>query len=168
MHNEKGFSLIELLIVVTIILIIAAIAIPNLMKAKISANEASAVSSLRQIKTAEVAYSNMFSTVGYAPALINLGCAGLCPNPPTPAQSGFLDNSLAAGTKSGFTFAATGIALGGVNSDFVVGAVPMSPGVSGDRDFCSTADAVLRYQTAAGGPPPNSVAACTAFPGILQ
>ena len=67
MRSTKGFSLIELLIVVAIILIIAAIAIPNLLQARMSANEASAVGSLKALQSAEVVYFNTYPTVGYAP-----------------------------------------------------------------------------------------------------
>src|SRR4051795_2270452 len=74
-NRQKGFSLIELLIVVAIILIIAAIAIPNLLRSRMAANEASAVASLRTVTTGEVTYQTAYPTVGYAPALVNLGGA---------------------------------------------------------------------------------------------
>src|SRR5579872_6923021 len=81
MRANKGFSLIELLIVVAIILIIAAIAIPNLLQAKIAANESSAAGSLRTLTSAEVTYYNSYPTVGYSTALSNLG--GVSPCSPT-------------------------------------------------------------------------------------
>jgi prepilin-type N-terminal cleavage/methylation domain-containing protein len=72
MQEQKGFSLIELLIVVAIILIIAVIAIPNLLRARMASNESSAVGSIRTINTAEVTYNSTYPSVGFAPALVDL------------------------------------------------------------------------------------------------
>jgi type IV pilus assembly protein PilA len=96
---ERGFSLIELLIVVAIILIIAAIAIPDLLKSRQAANEASAVGSLRTINTAEVTYASTYNT-GYSRTLAVLGPGAVT----SPISAGLIDNVLAAGVKSSYKF----------------------------------------------------------------
>jgi len=168
MKRSSGFSLIELLIVVAIILIIAAIAIPNLLKAKIAADESSAASSVRSINTAEFAYNAAFPASGYAAALANLGGASPCT--PTAAAACLIDNVLAtaiAGSagKSGYIFAATGLVPNGAaNLSFVSAASPIDYNRTGVRDFCSTEDGVLRFDAGApGNTPVNSLAACRAF-----
>jgi type IV pilus assembly protein PilA len=98
--GDAGFSLIELLIVVAIILIIAAIAIPNLLRARLSANEASAVSSVRDMTHAEISYSISYPTTGFAPSLNELGSpAGNCTASSSTAC--LIDSSLTLGQKSG-------------------------------------------------------------------
>jgi prepilin-type N-terminal cleavage/methylation domain-containing protein len=101
-RSSKGFSLIELLIVVAIILIIAAIAIPNLLRSRIAANQASAVGSLRTLNTSEVTYSSTFN-VGFSQTL-----SYLQPDPtgsnPTSTAAGLIDSVLALGSKSGYSF----------------------------------------------------------------
>ena len=164
----KGFSLIELLIVIAIILIIAAIAIPNLLRARMSANESSAAAGVRSITAAEIAYFSSFPTVGYAVQIQDLGRTAPCT--PAPTHACLLDNNLAnavPGTAghSGYQFMATGISAGGAtNGAFVAGATPLTANQTGTMDFCAVTDGVLRSQASSGGVPPTTLAPCQAFP----
>jgi prepilin-type N-terminal cleavage/methylation domain-containing protein len=161
--RNRGFSLIELLIVVAIILIIAAIAIPNLLRARIAANEASAAASVRKMATAEVAYNTTYPTVGYSANLSSLGgpVTGCLPSS---TSACILDSVLSSGSKSGYLFAALGFSTTGPNSTFVVGAVPQNYNQSGVRDFCIVTDGVLRSNPgSAGAATPTDVATCAAY-----
>jgi type IV pilus assembly protein PilA len=169
MRSQKGFSLIELLIVVAIILIIAAIAIPNLLQARLAANEASAVGSLSALKGAEFTYYNTYPTIGYANILGDLG--GVTPCTPSTTTACLIDSFLATANpggpgKSGYYYLATGIVTGGAtnNTAFVTSAAPITMNKSGNRDFCSTNDGVLRSQMGSPGDlPVNVLASCLAF-----
>jgi len=150
MKKQKGFSLIELLIVVAIILIIAAIAIPNLMRSRMAANESSAVGSVRTINTAEVTYNTQYPDVGFALNLANLGgTAAACATATgaTSTSACLIDSLLAGGSKSGYTFAAAGTILGGgtVINQYTVTATPQGTGTTGQRGFFSDQSGVIRY-----------------------
>jgi len=102
-HAPQGFSLIELLIVVAIILVISAIAIPNFLRSRIAANQASAVGSVRLVNTAEVAYSVTYDT-GFSTTLAVLGPVPTPGGTPTSTAATMIDSVLASGAKSGYTF----------------------------------------------------------------
>lgn len=143
MAREKGFSLIELLIVVAIILVIAAIAIPNLLRSRMAANEAAAVSALRAITTAEHAYNQAYPDVGFTCTMSALGPPG-SGQPNSQSGAGILDPVVAGGTKSGYSFvlsACTGTPV----STFTSTGVPSQVGGTGQRAFCSDASGILRY-----------------------
>ncbi len=140
--SSQGFSLIELLIVVAVILIIVAIAIPNFVQSKMRANEASAVQNLRNITTGEVIYSTTYS-VGFSPDLPSLGGSG---NLITQANAELIDEVLAGGKKSGYQFSyvvLTMDAQGNVTS-YSLNADPLVPNYTGNRHFYADQTAVIR------------------------
>ena len=160
MRKQAGFSLIELLIVVAIILIIAAIAIPNYWKARMSANESAAANGIRTINTAEITYQSSYPAAGYADLT---ALSGASPCVATPAHACLIDNNIATATaapgKSGYTYLVNVVA-----GNYVAAAQPVQVSVSGKKTVCSVNDAILRFD--ANGAAVNTVAGCSALPGL--
>lgn len=142
MKRQTGFSLIELLIVVAIILIIAAISIPSYLRARMAANESAAVASIRTVNTAQISYNSAYPTVGFAATLTAL--AGTSCTPPDSTSACLIDTQLAGGLKSGYNFSLSNVS-GTPNSTYNVIGSPVLPNGSGIRYFCSFQDGVVRF-----------------------
>jgi type IV pilus assembly protein PilA len=147
-----GFSLVEILVVVMVILIIAAIAIPNLVHGKMRANEAVAVASVKTIHTAEAMYSNAYPDVGYSPSLANLGTNGTSCEQPTSANSCLImDDALTSGLKSGYIFEIVGDG-NKPTIGYTVSATPES-GVSGRCTISSSESGEVSFSPVGVAPP---------------
>ena len=141
MRRARGFSLIELLIVVAIILIIAALAIPSFLRSRMAANESAAVGALRTVNTAQISYNSAYPSVGFSSTLTAL--SGTSCNPPDSSSACLIDSALAGGTKSGYVFTLNGV-TGTPSGTYQINAVPTLWNYSGIRYFCSFQDAVVR------------------------
>jgi type IV pilus assembly protein PilA len=150
--RQQGFSLIELLIVVAVILVIAAIAIPNLLRSRMAASEASAVASIKSINTSQAVYQVTYGP-GYANALADLGDGGSAancvpPTTPTATSACLIDSVLASGTKSNYVFTYVPIAAGASVGQYTINGDP-APGLAGQRHFFSDQTLVIRYNDTA-------------------
>jgi type IV pilus assembly protein PilA len=146
MRRNNGFSLIELLIVVAIILIIVAVAVPSFLRSRIAANESAAVASLRTLNTAQMSYDSAYPTVGYASTLTALG--GTSCTPPNSTSACLIDTALATGQRSGYTFTLSNVS-GTPSGTYNAIAAPIVWNYSGMRYFCSFEDAVIRVSMTA-------------------
>jgi type IV pilus assembly protein PilA len=144
-NTQKGFSLIELLIVVAVILIIAACAIPNFVRSKMAANQASAVGSLRTMNTACLAYSTTYGQ--FPPNLTDLGPV-VSGSAPGSTSADLIDSVLASGIKSGYIFS---FAAGAANQSYSITAKPISLGATGQSMYFTDQSGVIRADTSGSG-----------------
>jgi type IV pilus assembly protein PilA len=143
-NRAKGFSMIELLVVVAIIMVIVAMAIPNLLRTRMTANETSAVGSLSTLNSASVTYLTIYG--GYPATLASMGPGGTA----SPTSADLIDSVLASGTKSGYNFlysAAPKDPAGRVNA-YTIKADPSTPGTTGQKSFFTDQSGAIRSNTA--------------------
>ena len=138
LRRKKGFTLVEIMIVVAIIVLLAAIAIPNLLRARLSANEATTIAAMRTLSTAMEGYRAAQSPPAYPANLTDLNAS----NPP------YIDSVLASGNKSGYTFT-----LGGGGNVYTVTAAPQTANVTGVRNFFVDQSGVVRVGNSSSGTP---------------
>jgi type IV pilus assembly protein PilA len=153
-RQESGFTLVELLIVMSVILILMTLAIPAMQSVIRRGNETSAMSSLRMLNEMEGQYNSTYPQHGFACSLTALG-GKVGSGPPTPEAAQLVPDDLASGNKAGYTFTISGCAKSTINNidqynSYQINAVPNSVGHSGNRGFCTDENAQIRYDPKGG------------------
>lgn len=152
--QPNGFTLMELLIVIAIILILMLMAIPTFGTLKKRANDLSAINSIQKINQAEIQYESTYPTSGYACSLSALG-GDPGSGPPSPAASQILQGDITSGSKSGYTFTighCTKVTANGQDrvTGYQITAVPWTVGKTGDRSFCSDESGQIKFDPSGG------------------
>jgi type IV pilus assembly protein PilA len=153
-RHQAGFTLMELLIVISIMLVLMLIAIPNFAKMRIQANQTSAIQSLRAIYSAQIQYQTNYPAQGFASSLVQLG-GDPKSGPPTPQSAQFLQADLAGGQKSGYTFAIVNTTKVTVNNQdqytgYEATAVPQAVGRTGQNGYCIDQQGEVRADPTGG------------------
>jgi type IV pilus assembly protein PilA len=153
-RHESGFTLVELLIVMSVILIIISLALPGMQAVIRKANETSAIASLRTLNQMEGEYNSNYPQHGFACSLTTLG-GKIGSGPPTPEAAQLIGEDLASGSKSGYTFTITGCNKTTINNidqynSYQINAVPNSVGHSGNRGFCTDENAQIHFDPKGG------------------
>jgi type IV pilus assembly protein PilA len=164
-NKQRGFSLIELLIVVAIIVILMTMALPSFHRTQMGTNETAAMASLKAIREAEIQYESTYPSKGFADNLAALGTGGLTNGTmcaPSPEHACILDSTLTTGVKTGYRFVVQGgTPVNGVNTTFAAGAAPLAYNSTGARMFCITSeDSQIRTDANVGAsttPPTGNV-----------
>jgi prepilin-type N-terminal cleavage/methylation domain-containing protein len=147
--KQRGFSLLELLVVMAVVITISAIAVPHLLRARITANETAAVANVRMLQDAQLNFSISHPDRGYTCSLDELGPAangGI-----SASNADLIDNQLTTGKKSGYRYEISGCGEAAPNLAYTITAVPEIEGTTGTLYYCVRQDGVIRYSATGGG-----------------